>query len=67
MFFRNDDPGPISEADMQAMHRALHQFNTTDEVRFGEEVRILAPILNTLTQTRKKFYLVHLPDGGGWF
>lgn len=66
MFFRNDDPGPIGEADIRSMHEALRLFNTTDEVRFGEDIRILAPILNTLTQTRKKFYLVHLPDGAGW-
>jgi hypothetical protein len=66
MFFRNDDPTPIGEVEMHSMRRALSKFNTEDEVRFGEDTDILATILNTLTQNRRKFYLVHLPDGAGW-
>lgn len=66
MLFRNDDPGPVSEADLDRMHECLRLFHTTDEVRFHEDVRILAPILNTLTVTGTKFYLIHLPAKRGW-
>lgn len=66
MFFRNDDLGQLTDAERAALKTAMHEYATADEVRFGADTRILAPILNMLIEQRAKFYLVHLPGGGGW-
>jgi hypothetical protein len=66
MFFRNENTEPLTAAETAALRRAMADFETQPEVRFDTGTRLLAPILNTLTEARRKFYLVHLPRGGGW-
>ena len=67
MRFVNDDPSAgMSEAELEAVERVLRDFRLTDEVRVEEGARFLAPALNALTANQVKFYLVHLPGGGGW-
>ena len=66
MYFVHDNRAPPTAAESEGVRRALREFETAPEARFDANSRILPTVLNTLVSQGRKFYLVHLPDGGGW-